>query len=52
MPEDDDLLDGCELDFSADAVDDEEVEYLPLFPDGQVDEGVAGEWRALFGGES
>lgn len=35
MPdEDDDFLDGCELDFVEAAVTDQETEFLPLFPQG------------------
>lgn len=31
-PED---LDGCELDFAAEANDDDEAEFLPMFPQGE-----------------
>lgn len=51
-PADDDMLDGCELDFTEDAVDDETAALLPLFPQG-VDtpnlEAKADEWRGVFG---
>lgn len=33
-PQDDDFLDGCDIDFEAHAVDDETASLLPLFPDG------------------
>jgi len=46
MPEDDDTLDGCELDFNEDADDDETAELRPLFPDG--DPSAEAEWRELF----
>lgn len=53
MPnEDDDQLDGCELDFAADAVDDNTAALLPLFPTGEADEARAAEWRALFEGQA
>ncbi len=32
--EDDDELDGCEIDFAAEADDEETAELRPLFPDG------------------
>lgn len=57
MPEadDDDFLDGCELDFAADgATTDEEVELLPLFAealdpnDPKTVEQAEAEWRELF----
>lgn len=49
MPEldDDDTLDGCDIDFAEFAVDDEVAEYLPLFPDAVADEAKASEWIAL-----
>lgn len=47
--EDDDELDGCELNFAEDAVDDETAELLPLFPDGVADEEKARQWNELFG---
>lgn len=43
----DDFLDGCDLDFTEDTVDDEEAELLALFPDGQADEAKAEAWREL-----
>lgn len=48
--DDNDLLDGCDLDFTADACTPEEESLLPLFPDGVADEAKAAEWRELFGG--
>lgn len=42
----DDALDGCEIDFESEAVDDIESELLALFPDG--DPSKEAEWRALF----
>ena len=47
---DDDLLDGCEVDFTADPDDDETAALRPLFPDGVADEGKADAWRELAGG--
>lgn len=32
--EDDDQLDGCDIDFTEHAVDEETAALLPLFPDG------------------
>lgn len=49
VPDEDDEIDGCELDFAEDAVDDETVDLLPLFPDGVADDRRAEEWRELFG---
>lgn len=46
-PDPDDVLDGCELDFAADADDELTASLRPLFPDG--DPAKAGEWRELFG---
>lgn len=45
----DDELDGCDIDYADYAVSDEEVEYLPLFPDGNADQNKASEWKELFG---
>lgn len=45
--EDDDLLDGCELDFAAAAVDDETGELLALFPDGVADPERERAWIEL-----
>jgi hypothetical protein len=59
MPEtdsDDDLLDGCELDFTEDPTDDMTVELMPLFADAldpdtpKTVEEAKGEWEELFGG--
>jgi hypothetical protein len=44
--EDDDFLDGCELDFTIDPDDDETSELRALFPDG--DPSLESEWRELF----
>lgn len=35
---DDDLLDGCDLDFNEDPDDDETSALRPLFPDGAADD--------------
>lgn len=45
-----DLLDGCEIDFIAEAVDDDTAEMLPLFPEGKADTERVGEWLEVFGG--
>lgn len=42
-----DELDGCEIDFAAEADDDETAALRPLFPDG--DPSTADQWRELFG---
>ena len=48
MPEDDDdFIDGCEVDFTEDPDDDETASLRPLFPDGLADEAKADEWKAL-----
>lgn len=47
-PEPDDQLDGCALDFAAEADDDTTAELRALFPDG--DPAKADAWRELFGG--
>lgn len=46
MP-DDDELDGCDLDFAEAAEDQETAVLRQLFPDGQPDEGLAADYRAL-----
>ena len=51
---DDDLLDGCELDFTEDPTPDEHVPYAVLFAgidkrDRSAIEARARIWRALFG---
>lgn len=46
-PDDDDFLDGCDLDFTIDPDDDETAALRPLFPDGVADEAKAEEWRQL-----
>ena len=54
--EDDDFMDGCELDFAEDPTDDETVELMPLFAealDPSTDvtvEQAEAEWKALLGG--
>lgn len=45
--DDDDLLDGCELDFEQFAVDEETQELLPLFPDGVATPEKVAEWQAV-----
>lgn len=45
---DDDLLDGCDLDFAAEADSEETQALRPLFPAGDVDKHLEAEWRALF----
>jgi hypothetical protein len=47
MP-DDDFLDGCDLDFTEDADDDETAELRPLFPAGQAVAHLEAQWRELF----
>jgi hypothetical protein len=47
---DDDFLDGCDLDFTIDADDDETASLRPLFPNGVADEAKAAAWRELAGG--
>lgn len=49
---DDDLLDGCDLDFTEAPDDDDTAEMRPLFPDGVADEARAAEWRALGGSDA
>ncbi len=46
-PEDDDEIDGCEIDFTEHAVDDEVAELLALFPDSVADEDLARQYREL-----
>lgn len=43
--DDDDMLDGCDLDFTEDADDELTASLRPLFPQG--DPSKAPEWRAL-----
>lgn len=53
MPEDDDLLEGCDLVIDNQDYDDDEVaELRALFPSGEEDKHLAGEWSELFGNES
>ncbi|HVF75500.1 MAG TPA: hypothetical protein VM938_10665 [Acidimicrobiales bacterium] len=47
-PGEEDQLDGCDIDFAAEAVNDETTEYLPLFPLEIPDVYRAAEWKALF----
>lgn len=51
MPEEleHDDLDGCEIDFTPHAVDDEAADLLALFPDGVANPAKAEEWRGVFG---
>lgn len=44
---DDDFLDGCDTDFTADPDDDLTADFRALFPDGVPDEELAEKWRAL-----
>lgn len=51
--EDDDFLDGCEEDFAADPIADEDTPFVALFagiPPEDV-EAVAAEYRKVFGAE-
>jgi hypothetical protein len=46
MPEQDDgELDGCDLDFAAEAEDEETAALRQLFPDGVADEDLAAVYR-------
>lgn len=48
--EDDDFLDGCDIDFTVDPDDDETAELRTLFPQGAETPGLetlAAEWREL-----
>lgn len=51
VDDDDDFLDGCDIDFAENPDDDETAELRALFPTGEPDETKAAEWRALFGGD-
>lgn len=44
-PDDDDQLDGCDIDMAAEADDEETAALRPLFPHG--DPSTAPEWQAL-----
>ena len=51
----DDLIDGCDIDFTVDPTPDDEVELFPLFAEAldpstpkTVEEAEA-DWKALFG---
>ena len=53
-PEDDDYLDGCELDFTVDPTPDADLPWVVLFAgvdltDRAAVEARARAWRALFG---
>ena len=51
--EEPDDLDGCAIDFAAEAVDDDTAALLPLFPQGQNTPDLAAkaaEWREVLGG--
>lgn len=48
MPDDDDELDGCDLDFAEHADDIATQSLRALFPDGSP--AKADEWETLFGG--
>lgn len=43
-------LDGCDVDFTEDPVDDETVALLPLFPNS--DPALGETWKELFGAEA
>lgn len=45
--QDDDVLDGCEVDFAAAPDNDETAELRALFPDGVDDQHKAAEWTSL-----
>jgi hypothetical protein len=47
LPDD---LDGCDLDFTPDAVDDATVEMLPLFPHGDPggQDATPADWAEVF----
>lgn len=47
-PEEDDFLDGCDLDFTVDPDDDETSELRALFPNGEDDRGLQAEWEQIF----
>lgn len=58
-PDDDDFLDGCDIDFTLEPqADDDEVELWPLFAEAldpanpKTVEQVEQEWRELFGAPS
>lgn len=44
-----DDMDGCEIDYAAEALTEEEQDLFPLFPDGP-DPVKEAEWKELFGG--
>lgn len=49
-----DQLDGCELSFVADAIEDELIDLAVLFPEGMATpdlDAKAAEWRSLFNGQ-
>lgn len=47
--EDDDFLDGCELDYNEYAIEDSDVDLTVLFPEGK-DEELERQYRELFSG--
>lgn len=48
LPDELEFVDGCELDFAEDPAPDDEIELLPLFPQGQDGGGLEAAWRELF----
>lgn len=54
MPDEDDMLDGCELDFTDDPDDDETAQLRPLFPEGLDTPNLdqkAQEWQEVLSGQ-
>lgn len=49
--EDDDMLDGCDIDFAAEADDEATQAMRPLFPTGVADPELAQKYRRLGGAE-
>lgn len=45
--EDEDFLDGCDIDYAEHAISEEEQELFPLFPNGK-DEALEAQWKELF----
>lgn len=50
--EDDDFLDGCELDFEEAAENEETASLRPLFPKGEDDAHLAEAYRELGGADA
>jgi hypothetical protein len=48
--EDNDTLDGCEIDFEKHAIADNLIELYALFPSGRASKKKAAKWKELFGG--